>query len=153
MNVCVCGSKDMTMSKNIVVFGGSSASGQHLTGELVSQGHRVINVDHNKSEVPGVTRYPFDLGSHQTKGILSVMKPDVVISCETAQDQPQHQLEFLSRLCDIMSHAQDHNVGTVVVVSHGRTVDSAVEAINQITPDTTIKVVADISQITAEDFT
>lgn len=139
------------MTKSVIVFGGSSEAGQKLTAKLAALEHQVINVDHNKSEVEGVTRYPFDLGSHQIKGILSVANPQVVISCERANDGVQSQLEFLGRLCDVMIHAQSHDIGQVVVLSQDNTVNQVIDAINQLTPQTKIHIVTDLDSV-VEDF-
>ena len=135
------------MSKSIVVFGGSSSDGQKVTGDLVKAGHSVINVDHNKSEVEGVTRYPFDLGSAQTKGILAVANPDIIINCEVVGSDRVSELQYLSRVCEILMYAEEHNVANVMFLSHGGFVDRCIAELQAGTSVTVVHICDDFDRL------
>ena len=125
--------------KSIVVFGGSSAAGESLTGKLASQGHGVINVDHNKSNVEGVVRYPYDAGTSQTRGILSVVNPDLIVNCDTFDEGDEVSvLNYISKLCAILSHCAEHNVPKIVVASHSDVINNTVDNLNAICNDTQV---------------
>lgn len=69
----------MKEPKTVLVTGGSGYIGSVLCPLLVDAGYNVINVDHAKKEMDGVTQYPFDIGSNQLRGVFEVVKPDSVI--------------------------------------------------------------------------
>lgn len=135
------------MSKSIVVFGGSSADGQIITAQLVADGHSVINVDHNKSDVPGVTRYPFDLGNAQTRGVLAVARPDTIVSCEVMSGNKVTELQYLSRVCEILMYAQEHQIPDVMFLSHGGFVDRCIAELQCGTDVTVVHVCKDFDHL------
>ena len=69
----------MSEAKTILVTGGSGYIGGQVCRLLVDAGHNVINVDRRKSDIPGVTLYPFDLDNHQLKGVIQLTKPDTIM--------------------------------------------------------------------------
>ena len=69
----------MKDQQTVVVTGGSGYIGRPTCELLVAAGYNVINIDRGKSDIPGVTLYPFDLGSSQVRGVLEIAKPDAII--------------------------------------------------------------------------
>ncbi len=69
----------MSEAKTILVTGGSGYIGGQVCRLLVDAGHNVINVDRRKSDIPGVTLYPFDIDNHQLKGVIQLTKPDTIM--------------------------------------------------------------------------
>ena len=80
-------SEDMLQGKNmskeaqrtILVTGGSGYIGGMVCRLLVDAGHNVINIDRTKTEIPGVTLYPFDMDNNQLKGVIQLTKPDTIM--------------------------------------------------------------------------
>jgi len=68
-----------TEPKTIIVTGGSGFIGGTVCRLLVDAGHNVINIDRVKKDIPGVSQYPFDIDSHQVKGIIQLTKPDTIM--------------------------------------------------------------------------
>jgi UDP-glucose-4-epimerase GalE len=71
--------KKIVEPKTVLVTGGSGFIGGMVCRLLVAAGHNVINVDRRKSNVEGVTQYPFDLDNHQLKGVIQLTKPDTIM--------------------------------------------------------------------------
>jgi UDP-glucose 4-epimerase len=69
----------MSEAKTILVTGGSGYIGGQVCRLLVDAGHNVINVDRRKSDIPGVTLYPFDIDNHQLKGVIQLTKPNTIM--------------------------------------------------------------------------
>lgn len=67
------------MSNTIFVTGGSGYIGKHVCQYLVNAGYSVLNIDKNKSDMPGVTLCQMDFSNNQIKGMLQLMKPLAVI--------------------------------------------------------------------------
>lgn len=119
-------------NKSIVIFGGSSATGQIISKALITQGCDVINVDHNKSEVEGVIRYPYDAGTSQTRGILRLVNPDLIVVCDVFDDSDEISvLNYVSKLCAVLSHCVEQNVEKIVVNNHSDLIDNIVESLNE----------------------
>jgi len=77
------------MSKTVLVTGGSGYIGTQVCVDLVAHGYNVVNIDHKKKDIEGVTQYPFDIDNHQTKGILQLVKPDVIIHLAAYHSVPE----------------------------------------------------------------
>ena len=64
--------------RTILVTGGSGFIGSVTCKLLVDSGYNVINVDRVKRPMEGVTQYPFDINNSQIKGVIEMVKPDVL---------------------------------------------------------------------------
>ena len=118
--------------KSIVVFGGSSEPlGQDLCRRLAEAGYSVVNIDHEKSDIEGVTRYPFDAGSSQTAGVLNVMKPDLVINCSWFDDESvTERLDYIKQLCVILEYCEQAGVETYLPWCGTNSLDSVFDAMD-----------------------
>ena len=125
--------------KSIVVFGGSSDLGQNITKELADNGHSVTNIDTIKSEVEGVTRYPFDGTPQQTKGILGVLSPDIIVNCNVIDDtNPSNVIQYLTRLLAVMEHCADQEISKVVLAEQSNSLNQTISNIDSVVSGTQI---------------
>lgn len=83
----------MNKEKSVVVTGGSGFIGSNVCKQFVENGFTVINIDRRKREMEGVTQYPFELDNKQVKGILQLIKPDVVVHIAANNSVPESLYE------------------------------------------------------------
>ncbi len=125
--------------KSIVVFGGSSNLGQNITKKLAENGHSVTNVDTVKSEVEGVTRYPYDGTPQQTKGILGVLSPDIIVNCNVVDDtDPSDVIQYLTRLLAVMEHCSNQDISKVVLAEQSSSLNKTINNIDSVVSGTQI---------------
>lgn len=125
--------------KSIVVFGGSSDLGQNITKKLAENGHSVTNVDTVKSEVEGVTRYPYDGTPQQTKGILGVLSPDIIVNCNVVDDtDPSDVIQYLTRLLAVMDHCSNQDISKVVLAEQSSSLTKTINNIDSMLDSTKI---------------
>jgi hypothetical protein len=133
----------MSDFKSIVIFGGSSEMGQKLTKNLAELGHSVVNIDQAKSDVAGVTRYPFNAGSSQTRGVLQIVKPDLILVCEECDTDSETQvLTYVGQLCTILSFCAEYSVPQIVVTKQ---CEKAVEVLDTLTATEVVQVDAELN--------
>ena len=71
--------KKMNSEKAVVITGASGFIGSNVAKLFVDSGFTVINIDKKKRELEGVTQYPFEIDNKQVKGVIELIKPEIVI--------------------------------------------------------------------------
>ena len=79
----------MNNEKAVVITGASGFIGSNVAKLFVDSGFTVINIDKKKRELEGVTQYPFEIDNKQVKGVIELIKPDVVIHIAANNSVPQ----------------------------------------------------------------
>ena len=69
----------MNSEKAVVITGASGFIGSNVAKLFVDSGFTVINIDKKKRELEGVTQYPFEIDNKQVKGVIELIKPEIVI--------------------------------------------------------------------------
>ena len=79
----------MNNEKAVVITGASGFIGSNVAKLFVDSGFTVINIDKKKRELEGVTQYPFEIDNKQVKGVIELIKPEVVIHIAANNSVPQ----------------------------------------------------------------
>lgn len=114
----------MSKDRTVLVTGGSGFIGTIVCKLLAAKNFNVLNVDKRKSDIEGVTQYPFGIENKQVEGIIKLTQPDTIIhlaaSHEVGRSVANPAEYFTNNVANtiaLLNHAEENGVKNFIYSS------------------------------------